>query len=153
SQCHVLCGDIRTLNISNIDAVVMNPPYFPADSGLPSSHPEKDQARYERWGTLQELVYAAANTLNPGGWFYGIIPASREQQLNPYMQQAYLQPQRLRRVHTREHQPAHLVMLGGFLNATGCRTMCLDVEEPLVVHQREGRAFSREVIALLAAPT
>ena len=73
-RLRILCGDLREhrtlLPHSSFDAVVSNPPYYPAGSGGVSDSPALAAARTELFCTLDDLCACAAYALRFGGEFF-----------------------------------------------------------------------------------
>ena len=79
-RLRILCGDLREhrtlLPHSSFDAVVSNPPYYPAGSGGVSDSPALAAARTELFCTLDDLCAYAAWLLRSGGLFSSSISRS-----------------------------------------------------------------------------
>ena len=69
-------GDVRSLT-GQAQAVVCNPPYFPAGRGPASPDPLKRAARTEGDATLADFLAQALAVLQPGGWAVFVLPAER----------------------------------------------------------------------------
>jgi tRNA1Val (adenine37-N6)-methyltransferase len=82
--------------------------------------------------------------LKSGGRFYVVYLAERLAELLAGMASFNLEPKRLRFVHSREGQPARLILLESRKNGRPG----IKVEPPLVVYQGAGRAYSDEVLAV-----
>lgn len=61
---------LESINFTRAHYVLSNPPYFLADSSLPSSNPIKDVARREVKGKLNDFCKCAAEILEDGGEFF-----------------------------------------------------------------------------------
>jgi tRNA1(Val) A37 N6-methylase TrmN6 len=96
-------GDLRQyktlLPASAYDAVIINPPYFPVDSGHPPSHPEKSIARHETALTLSDWTAAAAHALKDAGDLFAVYPAKRMVALLGALAASRIEPRMLQPVH------------------------------------------------------
>lgn len=141
----ILEGDLRQIR-SLLDAqiaqvVVANPPFRKLASGRLSPHSERAQARHEVAGDMADFVAAAAYLLGSGGRCYLVYLAERLAELLELLQQAGLEPKRLRCIHSRVGQAARMVLVesrrGGGVGLT--------VEAPLYVY--DGEDYSDEVLS------
>ncbi len=97
----VLTTDWRTapLETASFDAVVCNPPYFPAALGKQSPDPSRRLARHEASpAALEELCCAAARMLRHGGRFFLCHRPERLADLFSSLRTAGLEPKRLQLV-------------------------------------------------------
>jgi tRNA1Val (adenine37-N6)-methyltransferase len=71
-------GDFRTPEIlrpdEKFDLITGSPPYFPADAGVKSEHPQKLACRFELRGTIADYCTIASKHLVPGGFFACVFP-------------------------------------------------------------------------------
>lgn len=169
--------DLRHLDLAEgeapFDQVVSNPPFSPAGRGRVDSDPQRAVARHEISMKLEDLFVAARRLLHGGGRFDLIHRADREAELLEAARRNGLRPVRLRRVVPRSGRPPSRVLLetrpvtrrsrpqcssdtGGERDSDtdhggeGHRTRpsALVIEEPLIVHDEDGR-YSPELACLL----
>ena len=111
----VLHGDLRThrtlLPHGAFDAVISNPPYYPAGSGGVSASPLLAAARTELTCTLDDLCACAAWLLGSGGRFCLVHKPERLADLMCALRVHRLEPKRLRLVRHRTAGPVSLVLL------------------------------------------
>ncbi|MEL6177885.1 MAG: methyltransferase [Myxococcota bacterium] len=124
--------------------VLMNPPYFPAQSGLLNPHQERAAARHEQHGTLAELLRACRRLLTRTGRLRLIYPAPALPRLMRTVEQAGLKPIRLRPIHPFPNTPARLVLLEA--RQAGRRE--LELAPGVCIHTAPGH-YHPEVRALL----
>ncbi|HKI51752.1 MAG TPA: methyltransferase [Geothermobacteraceae bacterium] len=124
-----------------VDLVVSNPPYRIAGTGYFSPDPGRAAARHELAGGLEDFVAAAAYLLKNGGRFFVIYLAERLADLLVAMRQKHLEPKRLRLVHSRNGEPAKLVLVEG--RRAGKPGM--KVDPPLFIYA--GEDYTPEVLA------
>lgn len=114
-RLHILCGDLREhrtlLQHSSFDAVVSNPPYYPAGSGGVSDSPALAAARTELFCTLDDLCACAAWLLRSGGRFFVVHKPERLAELIYTLRSRHLEPKRLRLVRHHFGAPVSLVLL------------------------------------------
>ncbi|MBO4854443.1 MAG: methyltransferase [Oscillospiraceae bacterium] len=82
----------------SFDAVVSNPPYFAAGSGLVSPDGSRGAARSEVLCTLADVCAAAARLLRSGGRFSLVLRPDRMAELFGLVQKYQLEPKRFRLV-------------------------------------------------------
>ena len=82
----------------SFDAVVSNPPYFAAGSGLLSPDSSRSAARSEVCCTLPDVCAAAVRLLRSGGRFSLVLRPDRMGELFALLQNRRLEPKRLRLV-------------------------------------------------------
>lgn len=84
-RLEILAGDWRDLFPEDLggrlDCIMVNPPYFTASSGRPSSRPSVDAARREIFGGLEELLASISRLLASPGWAALILPSSRRREM------------------------------------------------------------------------
>lgn len=144
----IISADVRNLPGSltgkSWDTVCANPPYRPAGSGRVAPHDERAAARHELAGTFVDFVRAAASLLARGGKFHIIFLAERLTTLLAEMSRLRLEPKRLRLVHPRPGEPAHLVLVESRKEGRPG----LHVEPPLFIYQGDGRDYTAEVLQM-----
>lgn len=117
----VLQGDLRScrslLPANSFDAVVSNPPYFPAKAGIRPPDNARAVARSEICCTLSDLCTAAAWLLRFGGSFFLVHRAERLTDLLCTLRQNRLEPKRLRFIRHHAGAPSGLVLLQARLGA------------------------------------
>ena len=96
---------------SSFDAVVSNPPYYPAGSGSVSDSPALAAARTELFCTLDDLCACAAWLLRSGGRFFVVHKPERLAELICALSRRRLEPKRLRLVRHQAGGPVSLVLL------------------------------------------
>ena len=100
----VLTGDYRELCAAprfqeHFNAVVSNPPYYPVAAGRRNRCPQKELARHEIAGNINDLVQAVSQMLKPKGIFCLVFPAARLFELSKTLQARQLEPKQLRVLH------------------------------------------------------
>ena len=95
----VLSRDIRTLAPTDfggeLDVIFTNPPYMKTSSGYASPHDEKQIARHEVLGDLQDFTAAAARCLRFGGSLYIVYRPDRLETLFAALKSAKFAPKRM----------------------------------------------------------
>jgi tRNA1Val (adenine37-N6)-methyltransferase len=149
SRIQIVQGDVRNPNQSagggGFDAAVCNPPYRKSTSGRLSVNHERQMARHEIAGALDEFVRAGAFLLRAKGSLAMVYPAVRSVDLLTAMRHAGVEPKRLRIVHSFRGAKASLVLVEAI---KGGRSG-LAVLPPLIVY-RGDKTYSDEVAAMIA---
>ncbi len=146
-RIETLCVDLRdkaALPPHEADLVVMNPPYYAANSGLMSSNTERAEAHYELHGGLSDFVAAAQYVAKPGGLFKLVLPPERLTELMGEIDASDFAMRSLRFFHSHLDEPAYLVEC---VAKRGGRFE-LEVRPPLVVYADNGE-YGAEVKARL----
>lgn len=119
-RLHILCGDLREHRVllphSSFDAVVSNPPYYPAGSGGVSDSLALAAARTELFCTLDDLCSCAAWLLRSGGHFFAVHKPERLAELICTLSSRRLEPKRLRLVRHHPGASVSLVLLEAHLD-------------------------------------
>ena len=121
----VVCADVRDRLGAEFegkyDAVVTNPPYYPADSGLHSAAEENDLARREICGGIDAFLACADRCLKHGGLFFCVYPPDRIADLICAMRQNHIEPKRITTVFpSAGKRPCLLLAEGKKGGAAGC---------------------------------
>src|ERR1044071_2224500 len=149
SRVEIIAGDVRRWGKiaapASFDAAVCNPPYRRAGSGRLNPDAERQLARHEVSGGLQEFLAAAAFLLRAKGRMALVYPALRAVDLLAGMRHAGIEPKRLRLVHSFATAPASLLLAEGVKGGRGG----LEVVGPLAIY-RQGKEYSEEVASLIA---
>lgn len=132
--CADFCQAHRELGCEKYTLAVCNPPYGKAGSVLLSQTEPLRIARHEGDCTIAEVCQAAFRLLQNGGRFCVVFPAPRMLELMRAMQDARLEPKRVRTVHHRAGQPPKLVLL----EAVKSGRPTLHWMAPLVLEEADG---------------
>jgi tRNA1Val (adenine37-N6)-methyltransferase len=142
-------GDVRRIDAvappASFDVVVSNPPYRRAGSGRISANDEKQIARHEICGDLDDFLGTAEFLLRAKGRIALIHLAERAVDLLTSMRRLRLEPKRFRMVHSRAEAAASLLLVEGVKNGRGG----MEILPPLIVY-RQGKEYSDEVAAVIA---
>ena len=146
----ILHGDVRRLQAmgpaESFDAVVTNPPFYPAASGRINPVAQKAAARHELHGSLGDFTAACAYLLKQGGRCMVVYSASRLPDLLAALRKKSLEPKTLRFVHARSDEPATMV-LAEAVKGAGAE---MNIEPPLVLYESQG-IYSRQARELFAS--
>lgn len=117
----IINEDLRNFGFGSqagtMDAVISNPPYKKAGSGLPSITDTQAIARHEITCRLEDITSCASRLLRNGGRFFTINHSDRIIELIELMRQYKLEPKRLRLIQPRIDKPPNLVLAEGVKNA------------------------------------
>ena len=115
-RLEILCGDLREpalLPAGAFDLVVMNPPYFQEGRGASAADTDRDDARRENHGTLEQWLRAAGRLLRNGGRLFLCQRAERLPEVLAGLEENRVAPKWLRCVHHAPGYPARLILAGG----------------------------------------
>jgi tRNA1Val (adenine37-N6)-methyltransferase len=148
TQIKIARGDVRSPKqiggAGDFDVAVCNPPYRKSTSGRLSMNEERQVARHEIAGGLEEFVRAGTFFLRAKGRMAMVYPAVRSVDLLTAMRHGGLEPKRLRMVHSFRTAKASLILAEAI---KGGRSG-LAVVAPLSVY--EGATYSDEVASMIA---
>lgn len=157
-RVRILQADLRNLArrpawpdgapLEPVELILMNPPYFPANSGRLNPDDERAAARHEVHGTLAELLRASRALLARSGRLRLIYPAEALPRLMATVTAAGLKPTRLRPIHPFPDAPARLILLDA--RVSGRRE--LELAPGLIIHTAPDRYHPEVQAALDGAP-
>ncbi len=145
-QFTVVQGDVSDWRpASVVDFVVSNPPYRPLGKGRVSQGEERAAARFEQHADFARFARCAAIALKTRGKFIFIHLPERLTEIMAALNQAGLEPKRLRMVHARKDAHARMVLVEAVKSAKPG----LKVEPPLILHTGKGKQtrFTDEALA------
>lgn len=103
----------QRLGKAKYDCVVTNPPYVKKEAGINNPAETKAIARFEIACTLQDVLTAAKELLQPGGKLFMVHRADRLVDIVFEMRNQGLEPKRIRFVHSNIGKRPHLVLIEG----------------------------------------
>lgn len=134
----VKCCDVRDVaqqgeERGQYDIVFSNPPYMKTTAGAPNKQTEKNIARHEIMGDIDDFCAAAARLLRYGGCFYCVYRCDRMADLFSALQKNKLEPKRLTMVHANaKSAPSMFLLCATYGGKPG-----LHVTRPLLLYQAE----------------
>lgn len=128
-RVQIICGDLRTWTVppaGRFDAVAVNPPYFPVQSGAAAADDARRIARSDESCTLDDAAQAAARILTGTGWLCMVLRAERLADAFASMRRAGLEPKRMQLVQADLDHPPKLALIGARRNARpGMKVECV----------------------------
>lgn len=138
SRISILNEDLRNYGFGSqagtMDAVISNPPYKKAGSGLPSQTSAQALARHEITCRLEDVISCAARLLRNGGKFFTINHSDRIIEIIELMRQYKIEPKRFRLIQPRASLPPNLVLAEGVKNARPH----VSFEPALIIYNEDG---------------
>lgn len=98
-------------DVQSFDRIVVNPPYYKAQSVRTSPSVEKAVAKQEAECTLEEIIMASKYLLRNKGYLNIIISAERTNELLFLLQKYNIAPKMLRTVHSKLSSPASVILV------------------------------------------
>lgn len=144
-RVHPVCADLKELKgkvpFGCFDVVTCNPPYKAENSGIRNQQDSHTIARHEVACNIQDICATAARLLQTGGRFCLCQRPERLTDTLAAMQQAHLEPKRLRFVQKLGNTAPWLFLVEARKDG---RPGGLKVEAPLLIQDGNG-AFSQEL--------
>ncbi len=137
NRVDIIEGDFRKsidmFGPNSFDAVVVNPPYTKAGSGLLNPDDAKAVSRHEIFCTLEDIIKVSAGLLKHHGRFFMIHRPERLVDIFFTMREYRIEPKRIQLVHANRKNPANMVLIFGLKNGNPQVT----VEAPMYVNESD----------------
>ena len=98
---------------NEVDIVFTNPPYMKADSGRANDHAEKNIARHEVCGDINDFCSAAKRLLKHGGDMYAVYRPDRMADLIFAMKSNGIEPKKVTYIYPNSTTPPCLMLVCG----------------------------------------
>ncbi|WP_256762248.1 tRNA1(Val) (adenine(37)-N6)-methyltransferase [Cohnella sp. WQ 127256] len=125
------------------DAVTVNPPYLPLQSGDYKENHHQAMARHEIGCKLEDVISACARSVRIGGRVSMVHRPSRLVDIIDLMRRYRLEPKRIRFVHPRRGAEANMVLIEG----TRDGKPEVRLLPPLIVYEEDGE-YTPELLAV-----
>jgi tRNA1(Val) A37 N6-methylase TrmN6 len=125
------------------DAITVNPPYLPMQSGDHKGNRYQAMARHELGCNLKDVIAACARAVRPGGRVSMVHRPSRLVDILDFMRRYRLEPKRIRFVHPRKEAEANMVLI----EATREGRPEVRLLPPLLVYGEDGD-YTPELLAV-----
>ncbi len=144
--------DIVNENIKNLekklpldyyDAIVTNPPYKQANSGLENENKIKLISRHEITANLSDFIKVSFKLLKDKGTFYMVHRPERLVDIMCEMRKNKLEPKRVRFVYSNKTSEPKLILVEGVKNGKAF----LKVEKPLYIYNEDGK-YTDEILKI-----
>jgi len=140
-------GDIKDIHkyfpIGSFDHVISNPPYIKKGTGIINAKDNLAYARHEILCDLEDILKATRYLLNFKGSFTMVHRPDRLNDILYLMKKHYIEPKRIRFVHSNEKSGANLVLIQGLKDMNPFLT----VEKPLIIHRADG-SYTDEIFEI-----
>lgn len=141
-RVNIITGDIVGYKTSvQYSAVICNPPYKKAGSGILNKDDKQYISRHEVLCNLHDIVQTASHILKPFGRFAIIHRPERLADIIFEMRSLKIEPKRIRYVHSYAQKAAVMVMIEGMRGAKPY----IKTEPPLVIYNEDG-SYTDEVL-------
>ncbi|QMV42211.1 tRNA1(Val) (adenine(37)-N6)-methyltransferase [Cohnella cholangitidis] len=138
-------GDLREWKPDGelYDAVTVNPPYLPLQSGDYKENIHQAMARHEIGCKLEDVIAACAKSVRIGGRVAMVHRPSRMVDIIDLMRRYRLEPKRIRFVHPRKEAEANMILI----EATRDGRPEARLLPPLIVYEEDGE-YTPELLAV-----
>ena len=125
------------------DAIVCNPPYKKANSGITNINTEKLIARHETMCTLEDVVSISSKLLKNNGSIYMVHRPERLVDISELFRKYHLEPKVLQFVQPYDNKAPNLVLIKAVKNGNSF----LKVLKPLIVYNHDG-SYTEEILKI-----
>lgn len=130
-----ICKNVKDMSISDtggeVDFVFSNPPYMTVSSGKANESAQKNIARHEVCGDINDFCACAKRLLKHGGNFYVVWRPDRLSDLIFSLKSNNLEPKRLTFIYPNSTTPPCLVLVSAKLGAKSGMV----VDEPIFIYK------------------
>ena len=146
-KIEVLNTDLKllpnTFENGSFDAIVCNPPYMKANSGLVNDCEEKIIARHEVMCSLEDVISVSAKLLKNSGTFYMVHRPDRLVDIISLLRKYRLEPKVLQLVQPFADKAPNLLLIKVVKNAKSF----LKMSKPLVVYNSDG-SYTEDILKI-----
>jgi len=128
---------------NSVDAIVTNPPYKKAKTGLINENTYKYISRHEITASLDDFIKVSSDLLKDKGMFFMVHRPERLAEIIYKLKTNKLEPKKIRFVYSKENQEPKLVLIKAVKNAKEF----LKVEKPLIVYKENGE-YTDEILKI-----
>ena len=128
---------------NSVDAIVTNPPYKKAKTGLINENTYKYISRHEITASLDDFIKVSSDLLKDKGMFFMVHKPERLAEIIYKLKTNKLEPKKIRFVYSKENQEPKLVLIKAVKNAKEF----LKVEKPLIVYKENGE-YTDEILKI-----
>lgn len=133
------------LEKNKYDAIVTNPPYKKAETGIKSIDRKQLISRHEVKCTLEDIIEKSSKLLKDKGEFYMVHRAERLVDIISTMRKAKIEPKQLRMICSSKGKEPKLVLIKGIKNAKPF----LKIQNNLYIYNKDGK-YTPEILKIYA---
>lgn len=137
---------LNFLEPNSFDAVISNPPYKLANSGLLNPEDKKAISRHEIKCTLEDVVATASKLLKQHGRFYMVHRPDRLADIISFLRKYRLEPKQIRFVHPKVSAKPNMILIRASKNGNPE----LKFDPPLYIYDDEGN-YTEEVYEIYSS--
>lgn len=136
------------LEPNSFDAVISNPPYKLANSGIINPTDKKAISRHEIMCSLEDVISTAASLLKQYGRFYMVHRPDRLADIMCLLRKYRLEPKQIRFVHPRATQKPNMILIRASKNGNPE----LKFDPPLYIYDEDGN-YTKDVYEIYGMDT
>ena len=133
----------RILEVEYYDAIVTNPPYMKANSGLENENKVKSISRHEVECTIEDIAKISYRLLKNYGEIYMVHRPDRLVDIMEIFRRYKLEIKELRLVYPKANAQSNLVLIKAVKNAKSF----LKIDKPLYVYRQDGN-YTDEILEI-----
>ena len=134
----IIQSDIKNidqiLQPESFDAIVTNPPYKKAQTGLTNQNEKQLISRHETTATLEDFIKTAKKMLKDKGDLYLVHRPDRLVDIISLLRQNKIEPKKIKFIHPNTQKEPNLILIKATKNANPF----LKVEKPLYIYNNKG---------------
>lgn len=124
----------------SFDAIVTNPPYKKADTGIVNEEEKKVISRHEVLADLEDFISVSNKMLKDKGEFYMVHRPDRIVDIFSLMRKYKIEPKEIRMVYSNKNSAPKMILIKGIKNAKPF----LKVKENLYIYEETGE-YTKEI--------
>ncbi len=143
----IIQSDIKNidqiLQPESFDAIVTNPPYKKAQTGLTNQNEKQLISRHETTATLEDFIKTAKKMLKDKGDLYLVHRPDRLVDIISLLRQNKIEPKKIKFIHPNTQKEPNLILIKATKNANPF----LKVEKPLYIYNNKGE-YTDEILKI-----
>lgn len=147
NKIEIINADIKELDekleTNKYDAIITNPPYKKAESGIMNKKECEYISRHEVLCNLEDIIKVSYKLLKSGGSLYMVHRPERLADIMYYLRKYKIEPKLLRLIQPKESKEPNILLIKATKNAG----QFLKIQKPMIVYKENGE-YTEEVLKI-----